>query len=448
MLLISIGFLAIVWLLYLLGFSEYYFILPITLLVGIGLLHRPRLWLSFYVLATGLYLTTGGEGISAIEIVLGASLNGGLLLWLIGYKFIGNSRYIRGISEYMFVVFHILSLLNISVALFNGVEILNWLRVYLVISLVFYYIPLRVYFGTDEGTKKILKLLGIVVLIIVAKHFYTYYTYVTNIEMAYQIGKGVRENLGFLSTITVIVAGFVYSIQRPRHKLIVLSLMILVTIALVTTFARTYWGTSIVGLILLLYYLRPAEKILTVSFIIGLAILVVIILQLILGDIYVIVIEALSERASSAGKGTADVSIMMRLVEYQEAFKQISFYPLGGLGLAAQIDFYIPQVMDYWKTHNIHNSYIYAMYKLGIPLAILYTSSFVLLTIRSFLSIRRQNDKFHRYLAVGIFSGFIMTLFAGFFANNFFARDSVILISYLIFFSSNLYHREKNSKIV
>lgn len=430
-------------LMFMLGFVEFYFAIPLALVFGFALLQNPRLWMSVYVLAIGPYLSTGGAGVSAIEVVLAAGLNGGLLVWLLGYKFVGKERYIRGISEYLFIAFHVLVILNMGIAYLNDVPLFDWVRVYLRISLVFYYIPLRIYFKTEKDIRSLLKLLAVVSLNLIVYHLYVYYNYATQMEMAYQIGKGVREHLGILSTMIAVMIGLLYSIKTKLGKSFVAMLLVLTLISMVTTFARAYWVTTFMGIVLLLFFLKPSEKIATVSMIMILSIITVIALQIILGDIWELAVKAISDRASSTTKGSSDVSFMMRLVEYDEAFKQISMYPMGGKGFASRIDFYIPQVMQYWDTHNIHNSFLYTVFKTGIPMTLLYVSGFLLFFLRSIISIFRQTDTFHKYLAVGITCGFITVFFASFISNNFFERDAVILISFLIFFSSYLYYRKE-----
>jgi hypothetical protein len=425
------------------GYIEFFAVIPITLLTGLGLMYYPKIWISLYILLIGPYLISGGEGVSVLEVILAGGLNGGLLLWLLGYKSTNTGKYIRGFSEYLFVVFHILVIFNFFIAYANDADLFNWVRVYLRISLVFYYIPLRVYFGDKEGLKYISKLFIVVILFVLGNHFYTYYTYVTKIEMAYQIGKGVRDNLSLLVALIVTLGGLVYSNKGKLVRAALLFLLSLTIAAMITTFARTFWLTSIIGFGLLFLYLKPKEKISTLVFFFFFSIIVVFSLQLVLDDIFGLAIKSLSERVSSTTKGTKDVSLLMRLVEYDEAFKQISYYPWAGKGFASKIDFYIPYVLQHWNTHNIHNAFIYTAFKTGIPMMLIYSLAIVMMGIRSFKAIRLQKDNWYKYLSVGVFSGFLSIYLASLLSNQFFERDSVTLISFLIYYSSVLYSTGK-----
>jgi O-antigen ligase len=190
------------------------------------------------------------------------------------------------------------------------------------------------------------------------------------------------------------------------------------------------------ALILMFFFLSPPKK---VKFLIYLTI----VLSVIIGGAYIVAkdnlnifIQYMEHRIKSSTKGRKDVSLLSRLAEWEAVFESLEYKWLSGNGLAKEFHFYNPINETTKRTTTIHNGYIYFVYRLGIPLTLMYLAFFTIYFYKSFILLRLVKDPFYKVLITATFGSILSLYIINITSSQFVYRDGLFTVALLIAFTS------------
>jgi O-antigen ligase len=380
-----------------------------------------KYWIYAVVLGFVLFMAQDKDGISAIDIAAAVGYNFTLLLWFLVKILVRSEqtlyntsptkhkhkyRYkldITSISDKLFVLFFVLMLSNVVIAFFNGVSPTDWIREYVLWTLMLYYFPIKEYFKEVHSVNVLLFLFAVVILILDFKQFYSYFRLMKDITYAYQIGTSIRINQElYAASIITSVALFFYS-NTKRAKALALVVAMVTIGALISTFSRGFWLSVMLCLLLLLYFLSAKQ-------IVQFFAIVVLGVGIMFGTISIAfpkqadaMVEYIAQRFTSSSKVKTDKSMNSRYLEWAEVAKEIKESPIVGHGLRKKFSFYNNITRATGTTAWIHNSYLNFSHKAGIPLAIVFHLAIVLFCIRgALLSYRMKKLNMHLQKAVAL----------------------------------------------
>jgi len=448
---------------------ELYFILGI---IGICLLwimmHYPKIWIYLVVIGCVLFFDEDEEGIWAVDIFAALFFNVFLIIWFVSKILVKSEKKIaandnnptldinptlkiNNLTEKLFLLFYILLLFNSIIAVANGISILDWIREYMLFTLMLYYFPVRDYFDDKYSIMILLVLFALVAIRFDVRQFFSFRTLMSNISFAWQIGvTSWKINQGFYSA--VILTGttlFLYS-KNKFATLFSYFIVVLTTFALIVTFSRAYWMSVLVLIAILgLFYVRPKQLLqllVVVTLTVGLAFATL--------DAYFpkhskYVQKFITKKFTSTTQGKSDKSVEARLREYEVVTREIFESPIYGQGFRKQISFYDNVWHMNQVTSFVHNGYLNLAHKTGIPMAFLFYLTIALFNIKGYIvgwklrryCIRNKLDKkndLHFFTAIVIGASLTLTMFAitNMVTSSFFMRDGFIMTAFSLAFVS------------
>ena len=148
----------------------------------------------------------------------------------------------------------------------------------------------------------------------------------------------------------------------------------------------------------------------------------------VLQDKFDIAIDVMENRLTSASKGTDDISVKMRLIEYESILNRIEELPFGGNGLAADFRVYNPLTFITEREIFTHNGYFYLAFRLGIPFAVFFIFPFVYYLIRAERFSRRIKSEFYKSVSISALTSFLLLFITNFVTTSFQQRDAIFVI--------------------
>ncbi len=267
----------------------------------------------------------------------------------------------------------------------------------------------------------------------------------SNIVYAYQLIQDLRINQTLFTAASAF--GIIFALyQKTLWKSILLTIFTgIATAGLIASFSRTFWVILLVEVFILFFYLVRRKKVKLIIYSLISTLLIIGTLFFVFQDKSKLMISLIESRFESTGKGTSDVSVMARLVEYQKVWKGIAEYPMGGNGMGTEFDFWSFLENSTRRTRIIHNGYLFFMYKTGIPLTLVFIFPFFYYLIKAEGLSRKTDDEFFRSLSLGSFLAVFLLIISNFTSTQFISRESVFVTA-LSFAFINIV-TEKNNKI-
>jgi len=352
----------------------------------------------------------------------------GIIIWIIYTVFVKKEKIVKNYADFFILFFMLILPLNLIIALLHDVPFLNWLREYSLLLITLYFFPVRHYFKEEKDVKTLLFIFGGAVSIITSLQIYEYYKSLSDLTHAYQLAFGDKINQ-MIYTVTIIAGLMLYFFQnKMRNRIYIIFVVSFVSLGLILTFSRTFWLISLLGGILIFFYLPYQKKINMIKIITIISFISIGLIYSILGDKTVLYYDLLVNRFTSSTQGTKDVSVLSRLVEYKYVVSQIERFPFGGNGLAKNIFFLNPIDNQTAVSHNIHNGFLNLMYRMGIPLTLFYLSFLVLYLFKAYVIQKQYNYGFFKILSLIGMINIIGILIANITASVFFYRDGYFAI--------------------
>lgn len=395
--------------------------IPLVVLV----MRYPRLWLYISVMLWAVWFRTSDEGVSFLDTVMVAFYLGGLGVWFAG-KIVKREKIVWFTADYLILLALGLGIGNVVIALLNNVDVLLWMRNYLLFLFLLYYFPIRDYFQQERHLKALLAIIALTVLLIGIANIQMYTKAASNAIYAYEL-LSARVSLQepiFLGSALLCIPFFLYA-RSMAKKGIYLTLFIVYITVLIASFTRGAWLVFFIGTVLI-FFMVPTKKrvLLFSSIIIGLSIFAIVV-SLFFGAIGNAVFTSIEMRLFSSAKGSRDISLKSRLAESSSAIKGIAAYPIGGQGLGAPVTYYEVISERTSLSPVIHNGYIFLAYKMGIPLAIMLTLSLSLYVYQGLRTVRRVSHVLYRCCILGATPALFAALLFSLTENQLVLRDGI-----------------------
>ncbi|HOV92917.1 MAG TPA: O-antigen ligase family protein [Candidatus Kapabacteria bacterium] len=400
-----------------------------------------RYWIYSIFLLSPLYFRGQSEGVDFWDIFFAVYYTGTILFWFFWYVFIQKKSFIKNIADFFLFSFFFLCIFNIAISFLNGVPLMSAVREYLVFSYTLFYFPIKEYF---DDKKSFINFLIILAISLIINDFGQYYDYYSKLEegglkYAYQLGAAVRINQPIYSF--TLVSGIIlfFIPQNKSTKFLIFILVVLTTIALILTFSRTFWLIVIMEIVLLLFFFPIKYKYQLTIYIGSIAIIFVIVANIFFGDISKVLFQVLENRLTSTTMGRADLSVQTRLDEYKVAISRIKEYPMGGNGFAKKFPYYNSIIQLTYHSHIIHNGYLFIMYRVGIPMAILYFFCVIYFFFKSLITTLRLKDLFYKFISLCGFLGVTTMIIGNITSPQFTFRDGAFVVALCFAFSELAY---------
>ncbi|ROL62352.1 hypothetical protein D9V86_01105 [Bacteroidetes/Chlorobi group bacterium ChocPot_Mid] len=412
------------------------------------MIRYPRFWI-YTILITNIYFFySRDKEVSVVEILIAIQYLGTLAIWFFWEILVKREKIIRNIADLFFMFFLFIVILNGVIAYLNSVEMLYWAREAANLSLVSIYFPIRKYFPEKKHLKVLLIIYSIVVTVSSFLHLYTYSKVLQgDLYYAYQLMQGIRVNQTLFTAAAVF--GFVFALYN-KNKIITVLLILFTSISvigLITSFSRTFWVILLAQLVLVIFYLTGKQRVKLLIY----SLIAIIILSSTLFFAFEekskVMVKLIENRFVSAGKGTKDISVQARFAEYEQVWKGIYQYPLGGNGLARKFDFW--NILDSQTTHArfIHNGYLFIMFRMGIPVLIVFLIPYFYYLVIGERLARKSKDEFFRLLSIGSFMAILLMLISNFTAAQLIQREAVFVTALAFAFIGIASDKQKSEVI-
>lgn len=425
-----------------------FIILGLSTLFITLIIYNPKLWIYSVVLVSGVFSSTTGGGVSAIDIVFSIYLNIFLYLWIIWQIFIKKEKLINTKTEWFFFSFFILTTLTLINVLYESTVFFEWIREFSLLSLMLLYFPMKKYFTTHKDVVRLLIIFTITLLFADLLQFYIYKQILSNITYAYEVGSTIRNNTYMYVIGSTFSCLFVFYQKETKYRFLVAIIMILTLGALTSTFARIFWAAAFVNILIIFILLNTKEKIRFVSYFVGSVLVAYIIASIFFGDIFKFVVWAIQSRFESTSQGVEDISAISRFEEWKVVVEKIKESPFLGKGFGALFTFRNPITGKMNYSSVIHNSFLHFFFRIGIPLTLMFFGLFGVIFVKSiFYSIKLKIDIFYKILMIGTFLSVISLLITGMFTMTFIFRDTLI-INAILFFLVNYVEVNYKNKVL
>lgn len=418
--------------------------LPVIYLVTV----RPKIWLYLIVLTTVVFFHSQDEGVGSLDVALGMLYIGSIVVWFVWKGLILRQKIILNWGDWAILTFFTLLLFNFFIAVFNDVEPMNWLREYLLISILLLYFPVRDSLKDENDVNSFLILFGLIVVITGSYQVLEYYRKVTtNLVYAYELKSSITINQTLYTAASIFGFILAFSQKSKIKEMAVIALTSLYVVFLVSTFSRTFW-LVLAGAIFLMFFLLPYnKKLLFLTYLGAISSVLIIATFLFMRDKADIALSVAFSRFESTSEGRKDPSLIARFKEWEQVEYHIKQNPLGGNGLAKTFTFYFPINNRSRHTIIIHNGYLWLAYRTGIPLTLLFMFFLGFYTVKSAKLIKHSQNSTQRALLIASLAVLLSLYIVNLTSAQYFYRDGIFVTSLSIAFICIIERLVMNRKI-
>ncbi len=391
-----------------------------------------RIWIYTVLLTSPIYLRSGGEGVEALDLVFAGFYYGSLYFWIFWSIFVSKKNIFRNAADFFLIIFFFFGLFLAFNSYLNGVHLVDSLREFVLISFVLYYFPIRENFAEKKHLIFFSIIFSIAIFLNSLGQMYDYYKGISSgLQYAYQLlsSTKIRINQTLFSFVILSSSLFMLIKQKMITRIWLVILIISSTIALVTTFSRTFWLITLVifGIYLLVLPLKYKIRLVLSGLIVLGSIFVV--SQLFFKERADVAIQVIENRFLSTSKGAKDLSLIARLNEYETVISKIKEYPIQGNGFFKQFRFYDVLEQETSTTTTIHNGYLFLFYRVGLPMGSIFIFCVFYFFVKSLKNIYLIDDLFYKFLSISSMTGLIVMIISGFTSSQFLYRDGTFLFA-------------------
>ena len=389
---------------------------PLLVLVVMLFVRYPRLWLYTGAVVNYFWISSGKGDveITLTEYALVAFYIGGLWIWFFAMVFIKKRRIVRNMGDRVLLAAIFGASLNIILALVNDeASALTWLREYLLFFMMLYYFPWREHFTERRHIFTFFALTAGVFIVIGASNLWQYVKAASNVLYAYQVWtsrKLLNTHIFLCATIFCTMATFYASTRKVRLRMLLLTAFY--TLVVVVSFARGFWISGIIGIIATLWLFDKRKLALFIFYGAVGATIFISAVQVIFPERASLILKVIQARLTSSAEGTKDLSVLARVYETQTVLNYIVNYTFGGAGMGTRFSVYDPLEHNFTRVVFIHNGYLFAWMKVGLPFFLAFYGVWVYMLRKAYTLARQSTHKpLHRILASGAFGSlFALTL--------------------------------------
>jgi len=348
------------------------------------------------------FVLRGTEQITLPEIFFGLYFCAFLGAWFFRKFFLERQEILVDRLDYALAGFIGFCVLSIIPAVLVGSSSLKWLRElipYLSLLLVF---PIREQAHNSRRIKILLACFLLLSLVIAIDNLFSYQQAVARALQFWELmGSRKTVNTVFFMAIVIVASGFFVTAKSTFARW---ALLVVITVfggALVITFSRGFWVATLIGVIILFWFLPgDTKRRMVVYFSLAFAVFAGIAF-LLLGDVATFVLDAVGKRFQTVGQAAQDLSFANRLVEAQAVMAQITVNPIVGYGLGKAYS-YDPLFPAEMPTTYVHNTVLFLWYKVGIFGVICLIVFIGEIFLRCWRALKTETDAFLKTLLIGL----------------------------------------------
>jgi len=405
-------------------------LIPLLAVVGLLIWLNERLWIAMAVAGHVMMMIDStrdaiGPG-EAGFIVLGL---GGLMIWFVKEVAVHRRRIVRTGFDLLLASFMILgTVVTLIACVLHGGDLLRYFKEYGPVFDLMIYFPLRKFLRNRDDVVLLLVLFVVVAMINGAYSFLSYRERLAQAVFQWQITAS-RSNVNESTSLALFVMAttlFAYA-RRLWLQVVALGGVAAGIIFLLISFSRSPIAAAVfaAGVMMVLIPWRNSRRVLValaLSLVVGAGLAYLIFPQIVSS-----IGQSIAERLLTLTSATSDRSFNARLVEAGTLLdRYIRYSPLIGNGFGVRFSFLDPLTNETVTGTFVHNGYIWALFKYGIPLALMLLWVLVYPLIRVLLSAPRRYAGFDRALMAGSV-GYLCSALIVHFTSNHLAQVSTAL---------------------
>jgi hypothetical protein len=396
--------------------------LAIALLAVFVVWHNERIWLYSAILVHAAMMFRVSDGIGPGELLFGAVVIGGLLAWF-AKEFLHRRSIVRSGFDALLAGFLFLGTFTAALGfLFHNGDLLHFYKEYSVVFALLLYFPLR---SCMRSRRDVQILIAMCVVLACANSVVSLLTYKSRLASAVYAWEvessrtaGGTEPFAIAMTLIGITL-FAYA-RRWRMTVAGLALAGGGLLTLAITFSRGPMVAGVIGMIIV---------ILCSPFVIGRRAALAVMGAFVAGSLVVVIMfpavastvgKSIAMRLFSATSGFHDLSLRARVVESSTLIEEyLPASPVFGYGFGVNFSTYTPIARNFHVTSFIHNGYVWAFYKFGIPVALLLFVVMCYPLVRLTMGGGRVENRFARGLMAGAVSYSVASLLMNLTSNQY-----------------------------
>lgn len=364
-------------------------------------------------------------GLGLGEIVYMVCVMGGTILWFI--KELSLRRRLialTGFDVLLLTFFVVMTIVTVLAGILNGADPLQFIKEWGVVSEILFYFPLRATLRNDRDVKILFVILFIIMIGNCITVFTTYRERLADAVYAWQV-RITRTNINEpISAAMLVMSALMFAYARRwRMKLVAIGGMGMGAISLVLSYSRGPMAAAVAGMVIswLLIPLRRSMRV-VVAFV-GSVVIGVAVFYAVLPQFVDLAVSGITARLASISSARQDLSLNSRVVESETVLeKYVPVSPVIGYGYGTYFDFL--SIIGNASSHTIfiHNGIVWALYKFGIPCAVLLYITVLFPLVSAVVRLPDKRNTFLRPIVAGVIgvniAGLIMNMTSNIFTTT------------------------------
>lgn len=409
------------------------FVLPIAVAAVayvVWSFRHPHIAIATIVLLY-LHVIERSEGITPIEVGFGVYFYGFLGYWFFSKLFIRRTRILVSSTEIFLVSFIAICASSSLLVISHGGSAALWFRETLTLCSLLLYFPAKEAMKNHAKARWVLYAFGIMVIIVAGDNLIGYRKSSFAAQYIWEL-VGSRKPIGdhYFFPACVVLMSVLVHVRDTRVRFLTSMLLVFFLLALALTFSRGFWIAALFGCAVLFVLLDRAEKGNLIKALLSFAIIGVVAMSLLLGDLGAYVFQALVARLSSSGGLLGDPSFAARIVESNTVIDLIKASPLVGYGVGASYSHYDILLQRTITSLFIHNGYLFILYKVGLLGFVAFFGFFISVIVKTVRACRASRfDQVTTAFLRGGVAVFFGMLLVSITSNTFITKESLLLIA-------------------
>lgn len=352
--------------------------LPLSAVVAAYLylvIKHPKLWMGTFFVSLPFFFSISGKGISAFEIIVGGFHFLAVVTWC-SWNLAKGKTLIRSWGDYLLVLFIVLVLGNSVIAYLNNVEPLHWASEYSLFLLILYYFPIREIYGNHQRNfSQLLVIFSLLNLLFMAVAIWDYYNRLQDGTMfAYQIQASRSVLFGPVFALVIIYCvPLFFHAKGFLRKFSLYLLFIISSLGLLQTFTRGLWVSTLVSFFIAMCFLSFRQNLSIVLGVVMMTFVIYLSAMIYNPRMTNITVRLVSNRFLASAEITGgDKSMDYRVIEAESAFRYLHGNYLSGNGMRSKFLRWNLIRQVHHQDSFIHFGVVSQIYKLGVPLTILF----------------------------------------------------------------------------
>jgi O-antigen ligase len=354
------------------GRSEIYPAIGIVVAVAPWILVAAIRWPAFHygvLFALFVYAAGNAAGVGIPEVAFGVYYIPFLAWWYISRLAIYHEPIIRQQGDIAILVFLALLPVFAVYGLLAGGKPSIAISELASFGLLAFYFPFREFCEREpHGRRWLIGFLIAIGIIATLRNFVTLASvFAASPDLrGIAFGRATQAEVLIFTSSVAAATGMLF-VRKKAHIVLATGCFLVCSLGVLVTQYRSYYLGLVVALgVLFLVSSRPMRIRLT-AIVVGSGIIAVGVAVLVLGDLALLILGGLFERAASIGTASEqDISFINRFNEYAVVVQLIINSPIIGHGLGSEFGFYDAIFNFTWVKPYVHNGFLHLLYKMGI----------------------------------------------------------------------------------